>query len=147
MDKERMVQELEGRIRHETLGAAKSLNSAFNKSRILNITAVLISALITIVSGVEGLPFSSHNIVIVLGATLTAFGSIKTFFNFEKQIENLSVTFHDFRSLGLEFQIYCNTTELSKIDENRLNEFENRFRAIYTDHANRIKDFRKMNQI
>lgn len=143
MDKEKMIRELESQINNELMGAAAALNNAMNKSRWLNITAVLISALITIVSGVEGFPLNNQNIVIILGAILTAFGSIKTFFNYEKQIEKLSGTFHRYRMLSFDFQFYCNSTSIEHLEEDKLTDFKKKFLEIYSSHAKSVVEFRK----
>ncbi|MNW63094.1 hypothetical protein D3C74_412630 [compost metagenome] len=116
-----------------------------NKSRWLNITAVLISALITIASGFKGLPVNSENVVLVLGAILTAFGSIKTFFNYEKQIEKLSGTFHKYQMLSFDFLFYCNSTSIEHLEEDKLNDFKKKFLEIYSSHAKSVVEFRKEN--
>lgn len=143
MNSDRMLLELKKQLLAELSECRTELDKVRGKSKWLNISIIILSAIITVLAGLNYFSFAfSGDVILLISAAVTAMSSIRVFFNYEKQIQHLAKTFYDLGLLDREVDLYINAINGVNSNGDVVTGFSNRFLSIIYQHANAVINFK-----
>ncbi|OPG94107.1 hypothetical protein B2I21_33085 [Chryseobacterium mucoviscidosis] len=143
MNSDAMLAELKKQLVEEIIECRKELDLVRKRSRVLNVTSIVLSSVVTVLVGLKSFTFSGMaDVVLFVSATVTALSGIRVFFNYEKQLQYLSKTFFDLGLLDREIDLYITALNGNSSDGKVVTEFTNKFLGIVYDHAQNVINFK-----
>ncbi|GIO43166.1 SLATT domain-containing protein [Paenibacillus apis] len=143
MNSNTMLNELKNQLGYELQECRKELDAVRKRSKILNIASIILSSVVTVLAGLKTLTLPvMGDIILFISAAVTILGGIRTFFNYEKQIQYLTKTFFDLALLDREIDLYTYALDGENSDGQVVTNFANRFLGIVYDHAQKVISFK-----